>query len=168
MNRQTRIAGLILTAVGLAILLFSILWINSRQNEKKFALFNAAAEGDLEQVKLFVQQGAPINQQFQRTFGWTPLINAIFHGRTNVVYYLIRAGADVNLPDKSGKTPLIWATSLGDEAVPLVRDLIAHGAIVDSKDKEGLTALDRAYGSKPIPALIEALQAAQHSHATNH
>ncbi len=55
---------------------------------------------------------------------------------------MIEAGADVNVPDESGVTPLMAAAKNGD--APLVRDLLAHDAIPGAKDERGRTALDYA------------------------
>jgi len=108
-------------------------------------------------VKELLRQGHSINERNPGIkFGWTPLIAAIYQGKTNVAHYLISTGADVNIPDSIGKTALMWATVWGDDALDMVKDLIAHGADLSAKDKMGATVL--SYASSP--KLAEVIQAA--------
>ena len=57
---------------------------------------------------------------------------------------LLARGAQVDHVDKHGMTPLLYAASIdfGDTAV--MEKLIAAGADLKAKDKQGLTALDLA------------------------
>ena len=84
--------------------------------------------------------------------GWTPLIAAIYQGNTNVAHYLIASGADVNIPDNSGKTAIMWAM-ISDDNVDIVKDLIAHGADLNARDKHGVTVLSYASSAPPKPKL---------------
>jgi uncharacterized protein len=161
MNAKKYLIGWILMVAALAVFLTTAVMVQNRHAREKYALFNAARDGDLAKVKLLIQRGAPINLQVASSFGWTPLIGAIYQGQTNVVYYLVENGADVNLADKDGVTPLMWLTSSRDEGVPLVKYLIAHGANLDAKNKRGMTVFDYATGDPPAPRLIEALEAAK-------
>jgi ankyrin repeat protein len=121
----------------------------------------SAQSGDLDKVKILVQNGFSINQPMPSNFGFTPLIAAIYSGSTNVAYFLIDAGADVNLPSNDGTTPLMWAVQHGDSAVPLVQYLIRHGARIDIKDKDGITVLGYAESIPPKPALVKVLEEAE-------
>ena len=56
-----------------------------------------------------------------------------------LVRALVDGGANVNVSDVSGNTPLLLAASRGQRDV--VRYLIEHGANVDAKDKDGNTPL---------------------------
>jgi len=72
--------------------------------------------------------------------------------------WLIGRGANVNVVDKLGMTPLLWAASsdFGDPA--MIQLLLKSGAKADARTKEGLTALDlaRKYGhTEVIPALTQ-------------
>jgi hypothetical protein len=55
---------------------------------------------------------------------------------------VIETGADVNAANPQGTTPLMAAAKKGDADV--VRDLLAHGANPNAKDRKGLTAFDHA------------------------
>ena len=123
-------------------------------------VLNAAEEGDLEKVKLLLKEGRSINERDPRfKFGWTPLIAAIYQRNTNVVYYLIESGADVNIHDNSGQTAIMWAMA-SDENLDIVKYLIAHGADLNAKDKMGATALSYASSAPPKPKLPQAVKAA--------
>ena len=150
----------ILLPLVLMVALAAITIVQQKSDRKRFALFNAAQAGDLEKVKRLVQQGSPINLKVAGSFGWTPLIAAIYENETNVAHYLIGTGADVNIPDVDGKTPLMWAVVGGDEALPLVRELIAHGADLDAKDKDGTTVLSYARSDPPKSDVVKAIEAA--------
>ena len=83
---------------------------------------------------------------------------AIQHG-----YYLkaidcIESAPNVNIRDEDGKTPLIRAILLKDQqkAVGLARALLANGAKISAKDKQGLNALHHCC-IKGLPLLVEVL-----------
>ena len=123
-------------------------------------VLNAAEQGDLEKVKVLLKQGRSINERDPRVkFGWTPLIAAVYQRNTNVVHYLIESGADVNIPDSSGKTAIMWAMG-DDESIDLVKFLIAHGADLSAKDKLGGTVLSYANSRPPKPKLLELVRTA--------
>jgi len=76
--------------------------------------------------------------------GWTPLhwlatrkdsIDLIFK-------YLIKQGADVNIEDEDGNTPLLLAASYHNR--PLVKQLLKHGVLPDHKNNYGYSALSLA------------------------
>jgi uncharacterized protein len=59
------------------------------------------------------------------TLGWTALIESIVLGdgglrHTETLRVLIEAGADVNLPDRDGRTPLALARDRGHIAMVLL------------------------------------------------
>jgi ankyrin repeat protein len=74
---------------------------------EKDELHLAAGSGDLQTVVALVAQGRDIDA-FDTNLSWTPLHFAARRNRTNVVQYLIEAGADVNAHevDKIGDTVL--------------------------------------------------------------
>ncbi len=71
-------------------------------------------------------------------FGWTPLIVAASNGDWHLVQYLIDSGANVNLADDSGGTPL-FAASWHKHPV-VVEKLLKAGANPNA-DADGLTPL---------------------------
>ena len=75
-----------------------------KTSEELFALFKAAAKGNIEAVKQHLDGGADVNAKDGG--GWTPLHFAAWFGHTEVAELLIAKGADVNAKDHTGRTPL--------------------------------------------------------------
>ena len=101
------------------------------------SIHEAAAKGNLADVKRHIQRGAAINARDE--YGKTPLMNACEHSSSKVVIYLVDSGADINLWDKTGKTPVIYAALSGNKS--LLEYLVQQDASVISKDQEGMTPL---------------------------
>ncbi|KAL6605111.1 ankyrin [Neocallimastix sp. 'constans'] len=68
-----------------------------------------------------------------------PLNEAVLHGNEAMVTYLIEHGADVNLMDEEGMTPLILSIKTKKESILTI--LINHGAKVNQPDSKGNTPL---------------------------
>ncbi|MHC4750482.1 MAG: ankyrin repeat domain-containing protein [Planctomycetota bacterium] len=128
-------------------------------------LHHAAANGEIEHVKLLISQGADVN--VKNNDGQTPLHYAARRGHKEVVELLLANGADVNARDRMSKTPvehamggnhreivqlliykgadispLHFALYMKDEAE--ARSLIEGGADVNRRTPYGTTPLDRA------------------------
>jgi ankyrin repeat protein/beta-lactamase regulating signal transducer with metallopeptidase domain len=121
------------------------------------SLHQASADGDIEQVKLHLSQGADVNAKDRR--GRTALHRAAYEGHADVVKLLIDRSADVNAKDKWGNTPLGLTTIYGYRDVAEL--LIARGADVNAKDEDDLTPLHWAawHGRKNIVELLIAKEA---------
>ncbi len=100
------------------------------------SLHEAAAKGDLEQVKQLIAQRANVNES---DAGFTPLYVAVYKGHAAVAELLIARGADVNAKDEDGHTLLHPAAARGDKNMAEL--LIARGGDVDAKTKHGETSL---------------------------
>jgi ankyrin repeat protein len=86
------------------------------------ALIAAAHLGHVEVVRELIRAGAPLDHV--NNLGWTALIESIVLGdggprHTATLKALVDAGADVNLADRSGSTPLQLARGRG------YRDMVA-------------------------------------------
>jgi len=75
--------------------------------DKSELLCRAIEEGNLEKVKLLLDQGANINGKNRVTN--TPLITACMKNNIEIARLLIEKGADVNDTNKYGSPPLIFA-----------------------------------------------------------
>ncbi|AYV79618.1 MAG: ankyrin repeat domain-containing protein 17 [Faunusvirus sp.] len=62
-------------------------------------------------------------------FRGTALLNSIIYAPDKVTYKLIERGADVDIADKYGDTPIIWATALGKYNV--VKHLVETGVKIN-------------------------------------
>ena len=79
-------------------------------------LYHAVNNGNLEIVKLLVENGADVN--VKNVVGQTPLHEAARCGYFEIVKYLIDKGADINAYDCVERTPLDYAR------LPDIRDLL--------------------------------------------
>ena len=80
------------------------------------ALIAAAHLGHAKVVRTLIQADAPLDHI--NNLGWTALIESIVLGdggqrHTNTLRVLVEAGANVNLADRNGQTPLSLARSRG-------------------------------------------------------
>jgi len=84
------------------------------------ALIAAAHRGHAEVVRTLIRAGAPLDHV--NNLGWTALIESIVLGdggarHQDTLAALVGAGANVNLPDRNGKTPLELAQGRGYDAM---------------------------------------------------
>jgi ankyrin repeat protein len=113
--------------------------------------------GDAAVARALFDLGTPI--EFADGNGITMLGRAALNNEVEMARALIERGANVNVVDKLGMTPLLWAASsdFGDPA--MIELLLKSGARADARNKDGLTALElaRKYGhAEVIPALSPA------------
>ncbi len=111
-------------------------------------LRSAAEDGNIEDVKKFLDAGANVNAQGQRKtiYDGTPLNNASEEGHDEIVKFLISKGANVNA-NNIGYTPLHAAIASNYGNGPhktTVEILIENGANINAKSKNGFTPLDAA------------------------
>jgi ankyrin repeat protein len=145
-REQTGIRGQIwgllgFLAIVIAVGVIFLLWVRTTYG---VSLVDVSASGNLESVRTMLDNGGDIDKQDARRFGWTPLIAAVKHRRTNVALLLIERGANVDLVDKSGKSPLMYEVlSVAPDSV-LLNALENAGANSLLKDKDGFTALEHA------------------------
>lgn len=131
--------------------------INEPQGEDKDSpLHIAAANGDLDLVKLLVEKKANVTQSDR--YGMTPLIVAAVNGHTAILQYLLQHGAKIDHKDQFGRDALAWCAISGREKA--LRTLLVHtpAPAVDVADHEGRTPLlHAAAGNHPniITILLE-------------
>ena len=87
------------------------------------ALIAAAHLGHVEVVRTLINAGAPLDHV--NNLGWTALIESIVLGdggarHTDTLIALVEAGANVNLADRNGHTPLALARARGYDAMVAV------------------------------------------------
>jgi ankyrin repeat protein len=129
-------------------------------------LIRAAANDDVEVVKLLLAHGAEVN--LHQADGQTATMAALGARRgggteeqaIEVLRVLHAAGTDVNVVAKPhhlqrvrGGTALHYAVRLGWKKA--IEELVSYGADVNAKDPDGLTALDYAMARGYIPFLAQ-------------
>ena len=115
--------------------------VKSLKGNIQFNLLDMATNsGHFDLVKYFLEQGIEIN--IAEESGRIALHYAVWHGKTDIAYYLIDHGADVNAVYRAngGLTPLCCAAEYGD--LDLVKYLVSHGADIHYKNESS--------GSSPI------------------
>jgi ankyrin repeat protein len=147
----------ILRAVILALLALLTLPLHAGPNDYK--LLNAAKSGDIAQVKALMDAGnvdANVIDSFQNS----ALMMAVDNKHLHVAEYLLQHGADIQLDNKYGYTPLMQAVMRND--AKMVSMLLDKGAKIDQKNfYTELTPLMMAVdnGSLDMVELLMARQA---------
>ena len=99
-------------------------------------------------VKRFCAKGLDLNARQKHRHGmWTPLHWVAQRGLTKGIACLLENGADPNITDDKGRTPLhiIAQKGIGKNQVQL---LIEHGGDIHIRDTDGKTPLDYAQNAK--------------------
>src|SRR5690606_28155567 len=112
--------------------------------------------GDVRVARELLDLGTPVD--FADGNGITMLGRAVLNNEVGMARMLIERGADVNVTDKLGMTPLLWATSSSFGDTAMIELLLASGARRDVRNKDGLTPLGvaRTYGHVELAAALEA------------
>ncbi|MGL9757805.1 MAG: ankyrin repeat domain-containing protein [Wolbachia sp.] len=107
------------------------------QMELNEQLINAAKEGNIEQIRKLIEDGADVNAINE--FRQTPLHKAIELGRRETAELLLEKGADVNAADRCGETPLHVAIRYNRKE--LVELLLNGGANINAVERRRRTPL---------------------------
>lgn len=124
--------------------------------ETSLPLFEACKNGDLEKVKVHLIPHDNVNSRDTAGRRSTPLHFAAGFGRKEVVEYLIRNGARVDIQDDGGLVPLHNACSFGH--VEVVTTLLQQGANPSARDNWNFTPLHEAASKGKVDVCIVLLQ----------
>lgn len=103
-------------------------------------LFDAAKNGDVEEVRRYLDRGASPNE---RDWADAPLIlRAACHGRIDVIRLLVERGADINARQGGDWTAIFCAARYDELAT--VEFLINSGADLALRDEDGSSIADTA------------------------
>ena len=102
-------------------------------------LWHAARIGDLPAMKRYIAEGADVNAP-DDDLNILPLAWSVLHGQTEAARLLIENGADVNMKDDKGSTPLHGAAVFGRADVAKL--LIENGATLQVRNDDGATPTD--------------------------
>lgn len=121
-------------------------------------IFSAARAGNKARVQAALDRGADINARHR---GISPLHEAIgvlfrkpqHQAQADMVKFLLERGAEVNMPNGAGSTPLHWAIRNADTNPQVVKLLLDHGADPLLKNLSGDTPWDRTLEGPLVPKL---------------
>lgn len=131
--------GLKLLACCILILVFT----GCAEDPDKYGdkLLYSVLMGDMDQTKELIESGVNINYQN------APLRNGVLHActansreNTQMLTYLIQNGADVNMQNVEGSTPLKFA--IVTQQVESIKILLKHGADINITDRSGFRIRD--------------------------
>jgi ankyrin len=127
--------------------------VNVRDSEGASPLDESVWRGDLDAAAVVIAHRARLNEPDTRT-GATPVNEAAYQGRSEVLRYLLQFHPDVTIADKRGYAPLDNAIRMGKEDSALLL-LEAQPAAQRTPEFLGKT-LEAAIG-RDQPLLVEAL-----------
>jgi len=120
---------------------------------KSDAFFNAIRSDDAHTVLKMIEEGFDVDYH---AFGHRPpLIFAIMQQRPKMVQTLLLHGADPNLSDREGNTPLFYAVKLGESDTVLL--LLQYGGDAGRENAEGISAhtIAKTYKNKTLLSLLK-------------
>ena len=126
--------------------------IDAREENGVTPLCYAAFKGHVSSMLTLIQRGADVNVD---SF---PMLGALANGSTAAVEALVQAGANVNAVTSSGNTALHFAAQ--KNRVECIVALIAAGADIDARDRDGFTPLLAAivYGQGHEASILTLIQ----------
>ena len=126
-------------------------WAGSNAMPTK-SIYQAAGDGDMEQLNLHLAKGTNLNREDLRRY--TPLKHAIEGHHVEAAKLMIEKGANVNTKDSDGMTPLIFAVINRDPN--MAQMLLEKGADMKGRDTADNTALHHAarYGQMAIVEIL--------------
>lgn len=94
---------------------------------------------DILDLPIAMQSIAGVNDRNEK--GWSPIIVAAYHGRLDIVMFLLQCGADINDTNYKGTTLLMYAKdyALKSGDASIVKFLLASGADRNLRDFAGKT-----------------------------
>ena len=110
------------------------------------SIWDAAKEGDLLRIQKLIDGGANINRPKPGLVRATALHHASAAGETEVVSFLLNAGAKIDAVDGEGASALHWAALMGQAAVTEI--LLEAGASPQQENQDKETPLKAAQTPK--------------------
>jgi ankyrin repeat protein len=124
--------------------------------EANGAMWSAVARNDSELMKTALEHGCGFNIAIPNTPNNTPLTHAAELGHDDVLRLLLKAGAEVNVVDITGRTALHFAVmngqggsafegyGYGTQHIPCVNSLLSYRADVNARTNKGVAPIHLA------------------------
>jgi ankyrin repeat protein len=138
-------------AAGAAATLLAATPAAAQRYSDGFKFLQAVEKGDIDTVKDLFNKNSTVIDARDLSDGHTALHTATKRRDSVWLRYLLTLGANPNLPDKQGVTPLMLASQLG--YVDGIAILASKGAKVDAPNDAGETPLMLAVHRKDMPML---------------
>jgi len=111
----------------------------------------AAREGDVARINELLNKGAKVDEFPPGKWSATPLYWSLFECKYDAARLLLKKGANVNLTDSYGTSPLHLAVCCKKVELSFIEHLIQKGADVNYKNtSDGLTSLHYASSSGSV------------------
>jgi len=125
-----------------------------RLYDRSTPLFEAVDNGHADAVGLLLDRGAKPDNPNEFGYCNYALQSAAVMGYKKISKLLIDGGANVNMENKIGNTPLHYAAAMGNQ--PVVQILLDRGADPNITNKNGQTPLSKAldFGYKSIEHIL--------------
>lgn len=112
-------------------------------------LYRAAEKGNIQKLTSSLEKGADPNQPCNDQPHLWPLLTACIFNNIECVRILLEKGANPNVVDRSGYSPLSYATSGSKNTPDLCRLLLEHGASLDARFTSDMTVAQRFEDFEP-------------------
>jgi ankyrin repeat protein len=136
-------------AAGAAAALFAAAPAGAQHFSDGYKFLQAVEKGDVDTVKDLISKNSTVVDARDLGDGHTALHTAVRRRDSVWVRYLLTTGANPNLADKQGVTPLMLASQLG--YVEGIGILASKGAEVDAPNDAGETPLMLAVHRRDLP-----------------
>ncbi|MEI0748269.1 ankyrin repeat domain-containing protein [Brachyspira pulli] len=112
-------------------------------------IMNAVSKGDIEKLGTIIETNKDLNKQYDKI---TPLSLAAARNDTNMIRFLVQNGADINLEDGYGYSPIMKAVFYNNtNAITTIADLNADlNAVCSANGQTPLTYLASEYGTAKL------------------
>lgn len=137
------------TEQGLSVLLLAMYYRKNDivnvllKNKKEFDFFEAAAAGQLDFVKKYLEDQPGILNQFA-VDGFTGLGLSCFFNQKEIVSFLLQKGADPNIASNNDFKVAPLHSAAATSQIEIVNILLQNSANVNAKQSNGVTALHSA------------------------
>lgn len=137
--------------INLQFCLVLLIGLNTLQAQQFNALADAVIEKDTSKIEQLLHSGVDIDTQHPTSGTTALMIASSYYYYDDMVEFLIKKGAKLDLQDSEGKTALLWAAS---NSLPNAQILVANGAKVNEPANDGMTPFIQAtlgFSSGKVP-----------------